>query len=148
MWFEATTAFLDRPGEPPLAAETEVRGLELALQRWDGEVVYLRENVRAVRDPGGEILYYEGTLDDITALRKAETALRERKQFLRTILAYIPAGVYWEDRDSVYIGCNDDEGHGLAPGRFVVLSVADTGCSTCPSTPTTRSSGTGYRTTR
>ncbi|MEA5420715.1 EAL domain-containing protein [Spirulina sp. CCNP1310] len=41
----------------------------------DGGVIWISENTRAVRDSNGTLLYYEGTVEDITARRIAEEKL-------------------------------------------------------------------------
>ena len=56
--------------------EGEVRGLESAWKRADDKVIYIRESAKAIRDAGGLVLYYEGTVEDITERRRAEEALR------------------------------------------------------------------------
>ncbi len=56
--------------------EGEVRGLEWAWKRADGKLMYVRESAKAIRDAGGQTLYYEGTVEDITERRWAEEALR------------------------------------------------------------------------
>jgi two-component system, cell cycle sensor histidine kinase and response regulator CckA len=55
-----------------LEREGEVSGLESAWYRQEGEVLYVRENARAIRDESGKTLYYEGTVEDITERKKAE----------------------------------------------------------------------------
>jgi two-component system, cell cycle sensor histidine kinase and response regulator CckA len=90
-----------------LETAEEVRGLESVWRQRDGETVYVRENARAVRRLDGSVAYYEGTLEDITDRRRAESALREREELLRNVLTHIPGGVFWKDRESVYLGCND-----------------------------------------
>src|SRR5262249_9818173 len=45
-------------------------------RRMDGEAIWVRFTVRAVRGEGGEILHYEGALEDVTGRRHAEEALR------------------------------------------------------------------------
>jgi len=50
----------------------EVAGLESVWYGKDGGVRHVRENVRAIRDDSGRILYYEGTAEDITERRRAE----------------------------------------------------------------------------
>jgi diguanylate cyclase (GGDEF)-like protein/PAS domain S-box-containing protein len=44
----------------------ELRNAELTLKRKDGRKIVVLENSRAVRDEQGKVLYYEGTLTDIT----------------------------------------------------------------------------------
>jgi len=53
-----------------------VAGLESAWTRKDGSVVHVRENATALRDAGGRVFLYEGTVEDITARREAEEARR------------------------------------------------------------------------
>jgi two-component system, cell cycle sensor histidine kinase and response regulator CckA len=52
---------------------------------------------------------------DVTRRRTAEQTLREREELLRNIIANIPCGVFWKDRNSIYLGCNDQvaKDHGL-----------------------------------
>ncbi|RPI14154.1 MAG: EAL domain-containing protein [Lysobacterales bacterium] len=50
-----------------MAEQGEVRNAELMLKRRDGTQLVVLENSRAVRDSDGRVLFYEGTLTDITA---------------------------------------------------------------------------------
>ncbi len=43
---------------------------------------------------------------DITERKLAETALRESKELLQSVLENVPVRVFWKDRDSRYLGCN------------------------------------------
>jgi|AVFP01.1.fsa_nt_gi PAS domain S-box-containing protein len=55
---------------------------EVEVVRKDGTHIWVSENARAVRDQENDrraILYYEGSLEDVTARRAAERALREAK---------------------------------------------------------------------
>ncbi|MBF0372136.1 MAG: PAS domain S-box protein [Alphaproteobacteria bacterium] len=58
----------------------EVRAMEYQIRRKDGGVVWVAENCRAVRDELGNVLYYEGTVQDTTARHNAEQALRRAKE--------------------------------------------------------------------
>lgn len=58
--------------------EGEARNLQLVLRRKDGREVICLDNSRAVYGPDGQILYYEGTLTDITELKMAERRLQEK----------------------------------------------------------------------
>jgi len=44
----------------------EVRGLESAWRRKDGSTLFIRENARPVYDEWGEIVGYQGTVEDVT----------------------------------------------------------------------------------
>lgn len=44
--------------------------------RKDGSIVWISENARAVRSETGELLYYEGLIEDITKRKQAEESLR------------------------------------------------------------------------
>jgi PAS domain S-box-containing protein len=52
--------------------EGEVVGLECAWGNRKGDYLYVRENARAVRDASAKILYYEGTMEDITGWKQSE----------------------------------------------------------------------------
>jgi two-component system, cell cycle sensor histidine kinase and response regulator CckA len=49
-----------------------LEGFEYQVYRRDGTKIWLSENARAVRDAAGEVLYYEGTVEDITARKRGE----------------------------------------------------------------------------
>jgi diguanylate cyclase (GGDEF)-like protein/PAS domain S-box-containing protein len=49
-----------------MAEHGEVRNAELVLKRQDGSRLVVLENSRAVKDVDGSVLFYEGTLTDIT----------------------------------------------------------------------------------
>lgn len=53
----------------------EVRNAEIALKRRDGSRIVVLENSRAVRNPDGQVLFYEGTLTDITAAHELSQQL-------------------------------------------------------------------------
>ena len=53
----------------------EIRGLESNWTRSDGTPMFVRENVKTVRSDSGEILYYEGAVEDITERKWAEREL-------------------------------------------------------------------------
>jgi PAS domain S-box-containing protein len=53
----------------------EVRGLESLWSRADGTPIFVRESVKNVCNEAGEILYYEGAIEDITERKWAEREL-------------------------------------------------------------------------
>ncbi len=51
-------------------------GFESAIYRRDGSVIWISENCREVRSTQGELVYYEGTVEDITQRKHAERELK------------------------------------------------------------------------
>lgn len=56
-----------------------VQNYELKVNRKDGKVIWISENARSVKDQDGNILYYEGSIEDITQRKEAEKALLNAK---------------------------------------------------------------------
>ncbi|MEC4865233.1 MAG: transporter substrate-binding protein [Jaaginema sp. PMC 1078.18] len=57
---------------------------ESQVSRRDGNIVWISENARAVRDENGDLLYYEGTVEDITERKRAEAELKQLTEQLET----------------------------------------------------------------
>lgn len=68
-----------------MEADGRIVGLESAWRRRDGSTLWVRENARAVRDEAGKILFYEGTIEDITERKRAEEKLLAYQQKLRLL---------------------------------------------------------------
>ena len=65
--------------------------------RKDGSTFWAALNAQAVRDVTGRVLYYEGTVEDITIKKDAIENLRERQHFIETVLDAEPGTVYIYD---------------------------------------------------
>ncbi|MBP0018609.1 MAG: EAL domain-containing protein [Cyanobacteria bacterium SBLK] len=59
-----------------LQEKNTIVNFESRVYRRDGSTIWISENTRAVRDNNGVLLYYEGTVQEITARRQAEERLR------------------------------------------------------------------------
>lgn len=58
-----------------MAQQGKVVGFESQVRRRDGQVIWISENAKAVKDAAGKLLYYEGTVEEITE-RKHNAALQ------------------------------------------------------------------------
>jgi diguanylate cyclase (GGDEF)-like protein/PAS domain S-box-containing protein len=63
----------------------EVIGLEKTYFRKDGGLIFVRESARPVRNPSGQIEYYEGVIEDITPFRRALNLERDSNLVLNLL---------------------------------------------------------------
>jgi PAS domain S-box-containing protein len=64
-----------------------VLGFEVQIRRKVGGTMWASVSARAIRDGGGELAGYEGTVEDITERKQAEQALREIREAERRRIA-------------------------------------------------------------
>lgn len=77
-----------------IQANNEVKGFESLVYRKDGTAIWISENARAVRDLEGKLLYYEGTVSDVTQRKLMEEALKfEQEQLEALLLNILPAPI-------------------------------------------------------
>jgi PAS domain S-box-containing protein len=60
-----------------------LRNFEYQLRRCDGSIIWVEGNSKTILDGEGKVLYYEGTLADITERKKAEQELSDLQEQLR-----------------------------------------------------------------
>ena len=72
-------------------------GFESPIYRKDGSVIWISENCRAVRDAQGRLLYYEGTVEDITQRRQAEENLRHSEALYHSLVETLPQNILRKD---------------------------------------------------
>ena len=81
--------------EATMAADGMVQDFVSRIRRRDGRFIWIAENARTVRDEDGQFLFYEGTVEDVTARREAveviERALKETQEAARAKAAFLAA---------------------------------------------------------
>ncbi|MGD1899792.1 MAG: response regulator [Phormidesmis sp.] len=74
----------DREGFQRLLREQgEVHGFEYQGYRQNGDIIWLSENARTVKDAHGQIAYYEGVVEEITQRKLDEAALKRQLEALK-----------------------------------------------------------------
>jgi phosphoserine phosphatase RsbU/P len=81
-------------------------GFESQIYRKDGSIIWISENCRAVRDRHGRLLYYEGTVEDITQRRKAEERLRVSEALYHSLVETMPQNIFRKDVHGRYTFVN------------------------------------------
>jgi PAS domain S-box-containing protein len=91
-----------------MALNGVVTGFESQLQRRDGQPIWISSNVLAVRDAGGNVIRYEGMVEDITPRKQVEEALRASEKRFAGIFHSSPAAIcITRLRDGRVLDAND-----------------------------------------
>ena len=72
-----------------LKREGRVRGLVSAWKRPDKSIIFVRENAKAILGGDSNVLFYEGTVEDITEQKKAEEKIQDYQEQLRYLASQL-----------------------------------------------------------
>lgn len=102
-------------------------GFEAEFYRKDGTMLWGSLNVRAVKDIADRVLYYEGTLEDISARKSAEEALKRSEEKYRNIFENALEGIFQVTPDGRYLSVNPALAriHGFSSPEEMIESVTD-----------------------
>jgi PAS domain S-box-containing protein len=101
-----------------VTSEGGVHRFQMQLRRYDGTIIWVEDNVQAIRDGEGQE-YYKGSLTDITIRKRAELALLESETRFRSIAQAAPDAiitansqghiVFWNDAAEAMFGYRTNE---------------------------------------
>jgi len=83
-----------------------MRAFEGQMRCLDGTTIWLRYNAKVVRDRDGRILHYEGAVEDITELKRAEEGRRASEEQYRRIVETATEGIWLVDDQGKTIFAN------------------------------------------
>ncbi|WP_457566308.1 PAS domain S-box protein [Caldithrix abyssi] len=87
-------------------ADGTLKNVEVRMKRKDGTEIWVLLNDRVITDQEGKILYYEGTVLDITDRKKAEQKHREQARLFRAISDNMTDLLWAKDLNKRYIFAN------------------------------------------
>ena len=79
---------------------------ELDMVTKNGRVFTTFVRTDIIKDSQGKVLGAIAIITDITELKRSKEVLRKSDQMLQTVLSNFPGIVFWKDRESNYMGCN------------------------------------------
>ncbi len=91
----AVNSYVDSEARRQWRATMERQGVvhdfEAQLRRNDGAIIWVRDSSHAFRNDAGEVLYYEGSLEDITERKQAELEIARLQHLLQNITDSMPS---------------------------------------------------------
>ena len=72
---------------------------ESQVYRKDGSIIWISENARVIRNPEGQVIGYEGTVEDITQRKQAEERLEKSLSLLQATLESTADAILAIDQD-------------------------------------------------
>jgi PAS domain S-box-containing protein len=103
-----------------IAAEGEVKGFEVQFKHPTKELVWVSINTKALHDEQGNIVYYDGTIEDVTERKRVEDALRASHLQLRALSGRLQS-VREDERKQIAREIHDELG-GALTGLKIDLS--------------------------
>jgi PAS domain S-box-containing protein len=106
-----------------MAQEGIVSGHEVQFKRLDGKTIWVCDSFRAIRDENGNIIHFEGSLEDITERKRAEIAIREREQRYRALFERTNDAVFILSLDLKHIDVNQQAADMLGYTREELIGM-------------------------
>jgi PAS domain S-box-containing protein len=76
-----------------------VRDFEVQFRKYDGTIIWIRDTGKAVYDDSGQVIYYNGNVEDITEHKREEEMLQETNEYLHKLIDFANAPIIVWDPD-------------------------------------------------
>jgi PAS domain S-box-containing protein len=99
--------------------------IEYRCRHADGRYLWLESTGSFIFDDNGPIAGTVLSSRDITERKKAEDALRKSENNSRTLVENLPQKIFFKDKDSVYVSCNENYARDLRIRSDEILGKTD-----------------------
>jgi PAS domain S-box-containing protein len=89
-----------------LNKEGLIIGFEGSFKKRNGDIIYFRENSRAIKNKNGRTQYYEGTIEDITSLKHSLNKLEISEESYKGLFNSVAEAIYIQDKDGKFLDIN------------------------------------------
>ncbi|MFZ6031788.1 MAG: PAS domain-containing sensor histidine kinase [Melioribacter sp.] len=69
----------------------------------DNTYIWVRESAKAISDSSGKIIFYDGTVENITSWKEAEEELEKERSLLKTLIDSIPDQIFVKDKEGRFL---------------------------------------------
>lgn len=107
-----------------LAKQGGVDGIETKIKTLDGSVIDVLISIFMYKNKNGTIEYIDGTLTDISELKKSEKKLQESEERYRNLYENMSQGVVYHKPDGSIVNINDAACRILGQSREQLLGVS------------------------
>ena len=83
-----------------------VRDFPVQMRRYGGGEIWVNDSAHVVRDESGQVLYYEGRLEDITERKRYEEQIQQQKEYFEALFINNPVAVVTADTDGCVVSWN------------------------------------------
>ena len=80
--------------------------IEFEVYRRDGSIIWTMENICPIRDHKGNLLYYQGTVQDLTEIRLKKNLPDQENSILLSIIEGMNDAVFVKNLDGIYLMVN------------------------------------------
>lgn len=102
-----------------------ITGFQSQVYRKDGSIIWISENCRAIRDAQGNLLYFEGTVEDITQRRQAEENLRTSEALYHSLVETLPQNILRKDVEGRFTFANQQFCKSLGRSLSEIIGKTD-----------------------
>ena len=110
-----------------LEENDSIEDCEIVLRRKHGSEIICLDSATAIRDSSGQIVRYQGTLDDITRRREMEKRLHQEQEFARRLVESFPDLIVVLDAEGryTYVSSRIKEALGFEPHELIGRKVGE-----------------------